>query len=232
MNVSEPVMAAMIGATATVCTAVFQLVVNWRKATTSEKPRARGGLRSLLWMVTLMAAAAVGGFAYAEYRAQATRGEAALLREEVNRQLGALSASTARLETLLAAGGADSAAARRQRGLEGVAAVVALPACRGSQVGFATERSACTERDALQVAVCASVPSDASISAVELFARSEDSQQPWAEARATAGQDLGSGRFATGHSERLDADGTRQVCQSFSHWGDKGRTVRILVRYL
>ena len=75
MNLSEPVMAAMIGATATVCTAMFQLVVNWRKAA-QDKPRARGGLRSLLWMLTLMTAAAVGGFAYAEYRAQGTRGEA------------------------------------------------------------------------------------------------------------------------------------------------------------
>jgi hypothetical protein len=68
---------------------------------------------------------------------------------------------------------------------------------------------------------------------VELFARPEDSQQPWAEARVTAGQDLGGGRFATSHFERADADGTRQVCQPFAHWSsDKARTVRILVRYV
>ena len=34
-----------------------------------------------------MTAAAVGGFAYAEYRAQGSRGEAALLREELQREL-------------------------------------------------------------------------------------------------------------------------------------------------
>lgn len=232
MNLSEPVMAAMIGATATVCTAMFQLVASWRKAT-HEKPRARGGLGSLLWMLTLMTAAAVGGFAYAEYRAQGTRGEAALLREEFQRQLSALSASTARLEKLApgAAGSAESAA--QQRGLDGLAAVVTLPACKGAQVGFATERPACTEQDALQIAVCAPVPAGASVTAVELFARPEDSQQPWSEARVAAGQDLRGGKFATSHFERSDTDGSRQVCQSFAHWSsDKGRSVRILVRYI
>ena len=99
MNLSEPVMAAMIGALATVCTAIFQLMATWRKAG-QEKSKARGGLGSLLWMLTLMTAAAVGGFAYAEYRAQGSRGDAALLREELQRELTALSASTARLEKL------------------------------------------------------------------------------------------------------------------------------------
>ena len=227
MNLSEPVMAAMIGALATVCTAVFQLMVTWRKAG-QEKSKARGGLGSLLWMLTLMTAAAVGGFAYAEYRAQGSRGDAALLREELQRELTALSASTARLEKLAPAG-----SSAQQGRLDGLAALVTLPACKGPQVGFATERPACTEQDALQIAVCAPVPAGASVTGVELFARPEDSQQPWNEARVTAGQDLHGGRFAASHFERQDTDGSKQVCQSFVHWSsDKGRTVRILVRYV
>jgi hypothetical protein len=229
MNLSEPVMAAMIGALATVCTAVFQLVGSSRKAS-HDRPKARGGLSTLLWTLTLMTAAAVGGFAYAEYRAQGTRGEAGLLREELQRELSALSASTARLEKLApsAAGGAGSS----PQGLDGLAAFVTLPACKGPQVGFATERPACTEQDALQIAVCAPVPAGASVTGVDLFARPEDSQQPWSEARVSAGQDLHGGRFAASHFERSDPDGSRQVCQSFTHWSsDKGRTVRIVVRY-
>jgi hypothetical protein len=232
MNLSEPVMAAMIGATATVCTAVFQLMLNWRKAT-HDKPSTRGGMRSFLWMLTLMTAAAVGGFAYAEYRAQGARGDAALLREELQGQIKALVASTARLEKLAPGGAGSAESAAEQRGLGGLAAVVTLPACKGPQVGFATERPACTEQDALQIAVCTPLPAGASVTAVELFARPEDSQQPWSEARVAAGQDLRGGRFATSHFERLDADGSRQVCQSFVHWSsDKGRAVRILVRYI
>lgn len=235
MGLSETIMAAMIGALATVFTATFQLMLSWRSATKEQERRGRGGLSSFLWMLALMAAAAVGGFAYAEYRAQGSRGTAAVLREELQRELHALSASTARLEQLTAAasGGRESPADQRQRGLEGIAAMVTLPACRGVQPGFSTQRPDCTEQDALNVAVCTPVPAAASVTAVELFARPEDSQQPWSEARVTSGQDLGGGRFATSHVERIDADGTRQVCQPFAHWSsDKGRTVRILVRYI
>ncbi len=231
MNLSEPVMAAMIGALATVCTAIFQLMATWRKAG-QEKSKARGGLGSLLWMLTLMTAAAVGGFAYAEYRAQGSRGDAALLREELQRELTALSASTARLEKLAPATPGSAGSSAQQSGLDGHAALVTVPACKGPQVGFATERPACTEQDALQIAVCAPVPAGASVTGVELFARPEDSQQPWSEARVTAGQDLHGGRFAASHFERQDVDGSKQVCQSFVYWSsDKGRTVRILVRY-
>jgi hypothetical protein len=235
MGLSETIMAAMIGALATVFTATFQLMLTWRDAT-KEQRRGRGGLRSFLWMLALMAAAAVGGFAYAEYRAQDTRGEAALLRAELQRELHALTASTARLEKLAAAASGEkgsAAADQQQRGLEGVAAMVTLPACRGAQVGFATQRPDCTEQDAMQVSICAPVPAGASVTAVELFARPEDSQQAWSEARVVGGQDLGGGRFAATHFERADADGTRQMCQPFAHWSsDKGRTVRILVRYI
>jgi hypothetical protein len=234
MGMSETIMAAMIGALATVFTAMFQLVLSWRSATKEER-KASGGLRSFLWMLTLMGAAAAGGFAYAEYRALGARGEAAVLREEMQRELQALSASTARLEKLSAGGlgGSDHAAVdQRQRGREGVAAIVTLPACKEAQVGLATERPGCTEQDAMQVAVCVPVPASASVTAVELFARPEDSQQPWGEVRAAAGQDLGGGRFASSHLERTDADGTKQVCQTFAQWGsEKGRAVRILVRY-
>jgi hypothetical protein len=48
----------------------------------------------------------------------------------------------------------------------------------------------------------------------------------------TAGQDLRGGRFAGSHFERPEADGSREVCQSFSHWSGTARTVRILVRYV
>lgn len=234
MGLSETIMAAMIGALATVFTATFQLMLTWRNAT-KEQRNGGGGLRSFLWMLALMGAAAVGGFAYAEYRAQGSRDEAAVLRQELQRELLALTDSTARLEklTATAAGTQPAAAQQRQHGLEGTAAMVTLPACRGAQVGFATQRSSCAEQDALEVAVCTPVPAGANVTAVELFARPEDSQQPWSEARVAAGQDLGGGRFAASHFERADADGTRQVCQAFAHWSsDKGRTVRILVRYV
>ena len=228
MGVSETVLAAMIGAGATVFTALFQLLTSLR-ASSGDRRSSRGRFRSLMWMLALMLAAGVGGFAYAEYRAQQSRDETRAVRDELQQQMQALAASTARLEQLRIAA---APAPERATGAEGSAATVNLPACKGAQVGFATERARCSEQDALQVAVCAPVPASARVTAVELYTRLEDSQQTWPEARVSPGQQAASGRFADSHFERPDTESSKLVCQNFVHWNsDKGRAVRILVRF-
>lgn len=225
MGVSETILAAMIGAGATLFTAIFNLVSAFRKSS-GDRRTARSSFRSLMWMLALMLAAGVGGFAYAEFRAQQSRDDDRTLRAELQQQMQALAQSTARLEQLrLPASGAGAAVTES-------AATVSLPACKGAQVGFATQRGPCTEQDALQVTVCAPVPAAARVTAVELFARIEDSAQPWAESRVAAGQENAAGRFTGSHFERPDGEGSKLVCQSFAHWNsDKGRALRILVRF-
>jgi hypothetical protein len=232
VGMSETVLAAMIGAGATLVTALFQLVSVFRNSANERRSTkgARGGLRSLMWTVALILAAGVGGFAYAEFRSQESRDANRTVRDELQAQMQALQASTARLEQLRFAsvqgsieGGVAAASSS--------AATVTLPACKGAQVGFATARGACTEQDALEVALCAPVPAAAQVTGVELFSRSDDALTPWPEARTAAGQEMGSGRFAQNHSERADGEHGKLVCQSFSHWGGKSRSVRILVRY-
>jgi hypothetical protein len=229
VGVSETVLAAMIGAGATVFTALFQIITSFRSASADRRTAKRGGFRSLMWTLAMILAAGVGGFAYSEYRSLQARDETHALRTELQSQLQALQASTARLEQLRFAS-ADSAAAGGPNATSN-AALVTLPGCKGPQVGFATQRPPCSEQDALQVAVCAPVPASVQVTGVELFSRPEDAQTPWQDARITPGQDIGSGRFAESHVERTDADQVKLVCQGFSHWGEKGRTVRILVRY-
>jgi hypothetical protein len=219
----------MIGAGGTLCLALVQLT-NSARASKADRQTAQSGLRSFMWILALVAAAGVGGFAYAEYRAQQSRDDTRALRAELQQQMQTLMAATARLEELrLPASGADgtlSAAATES------AAAVSLPPCKGAQVGFATQRGACTEQDALQVVVCAPVPAAARVTAVELFARPEDSQQPWAESRVAAGKEIAAGRFTGSHTERADGAGGKLVCQSFAHWNSKtARAVRILVRF-
>ena len=231
MGVSETVLAAMIGAGATLATALFQLVSSFRAASAERRTSSKrgGGLRSLMWTIALIFAAGVGGFAYAEYRSQNSRDETRALRTELQAQMQALQASTARLEQMRFA--PDGNAAVPAPGSTSNAAVVTVPACRGAQVGFATERGRCTEQEALQIALCASVPANAQVTGVELYSRAEDAQTPWQDARSNAGQDIGNGRFAESHVERSDSEQGKLVCQTFAHWGDKGRTLRILVRY-
>jgi hypothetical protein len=217
----------MIGAIATVLTALFQLIGSFRAAANDRRASRRGGVRSLLWTIAMIVAAGVGGFAYAEFRSQESRDETRALRTELQAQMQALQASTARLEQMRFAAAETPASSTASSS----AAMVSLPACRGAQVGFATERAACSEQDALQVSVCAPVPASAQVTGVELFSRNEDAQAPGTDVRGSAGQDVGRGRFADAHVERSDAEHGKLVCQAFSHWNDKPRTVRMVVRY-
>ena len=235
MDFSEPVIAAMIGATATVGTAIFQLIVNWRKQS-GDRRVSKFGLRSLLWMVTLMLASGVGGFAYSEYLNQAQRDDAHELRQEMQRELATLASATAKLEqvrlsTQSVADAQTRQAEERRRGAEGVEGLVQLPACRGRGAAVG-ERSACAEADAQRVAVCAVVPASAKVTEVLLFTRLEDSQQPWDESRVEASQDAGKAKYVDAPFERAHTDATKQVCSNFAHWGsEKGRTARIVVKY-
>src|SRR5215470_15829256 len=166
----------MIGATATIGASIFQLVLHWRKQSGDRRVAAKGGgFRSLLWMLTLMLASAVGGFAYSEYLGQERRDETHQLREQLQQQLATLASSTAKLEQVrLNAQSAADAQARqaeeRRRGAEGVEGLVQLPACK------ARGSAACSENDAQRLAVCAVVPTSAQVTEVQLYTRPEDSQ--------------------------------------------------------
>ena len=236
MGFSESVLAAMIGATATVGAAIFQLIMQWRKQS-GDRRVSKGGLRSLLWMLTLMLASGVGGFAYSEYLNQAQRDDAHELRKELQQQLATLASSTAKLEQVrLNAQSVVDAQTRqaeeRRRGVEGVEGLVQLPACKGRASASGAERPACAEGDAQRVAVCAVVPASAQVTEVQLFTRQDDSQQSWAESRVETSQDAGRARFLDAPFERAHTDGSKEVCFNFAHWGaDKGRAARIVVRY-
>ena len=230
MGFSETLVAAMIGATATIGTAVFQLIINWRKQA-GDRRVAKSGTKSLLWIVALMLASGVGGFAYSEYLGQARREDDHELRLEMQQQLQSLAASTAKLEQvhLGVQGVADREmrqAEERRRGTEGVEALVQVPACKANQ------GAACAEGDATRLAVCAAVPAKAQVTEVQLFTRPDDSLLPWSDSRVLSGQDAGTAKFLDAPAEHFNTDSTKQVCYNFAHWGaDKGRTARIVVRY-
>jgi hypothetical protein len=221
----------MIGATATVGAAIFQLIIHWRKQSGDRRTTAKGGFRSLLWMLTLMLASAVGGFAYSEYLGQERRDETHQLRQELQQQLATLASSTAKLEQvrLNAQSMTDTQvrqAEERRRGADGVEGLVQLPACK------ARGTAACSENDAQRVAVCAVVAAGAQVTEVQLYTRPEDSQQSWNESRVEASQDAGKARFTDAPFERTHTEGSKEVCVNFAHWAaDKGRSARILVKY-
>jgi hypothetical protein len=233
MNLSDPIVAALIIASGTVLTALVQLRMSWRKEIKERErgqpitKRTRRG--PVLFVFALVIAAAVGGFALSQYFVSLRIGDRDALRAELQSRLTEISASAARLEHARMSereqieSGTRRADALRQ-GEEGATASVIVGPCKA--------REECTEKSAVRIAVCARVPESAKVTEVLLYTRSEDLQQTWADARVLAGQDSGQARFADKFVERPDVDSTKQICQGFTNWSsDKSRLARILVRY-
>src|SRR5574340_56244 len=241
-NISMPMaalLASLIGAAATMTASFMHLRMAWEKELlaaranqkSATKKSARGPLMPLL---TLLLAAAVGGFALSYYLGSKGRANNAALEAELRTKLEQLSVSAQRLEKL-SLDGADAIARqvreeeRRKHGMEGVAAMVMLEKCFAAG---ADGEAACHESSARPVRLCTEIPTDSSVTAIDLFARSEGDARPWSESRVAAGSDFGGGRFAAHPSERLISDTARQVCQDLLHWNsDHATNGRMVVRY-
>jgi len=238
MEFSEPVVAAIIAATATIVSALVQLRVAARKQA-AERAAGRPPTKTNRWIaiVGLMLASAVGGYAFSEYRSFSQRDDDRMLRDEMHSRLKDIGAMAVRIEkaNLQTAPQSEAdmrLAVERKRGLEGVAAVVNVPTCRASQPGMAASPGGCGEADAPRTAVCAVVPLVAVVTEVQVFIRAEDAAGSWSGSKVESGQDAGGARFVDSHFERSrEADG-KEVCMNVAHWAaDKGRSARILVRY-
>ena len=232
---SEPVVAAMIGAMATVITALVQLRLSWRKEL-RERERAQPITKKsrrgpVIAVLALMIAAAVGGFALSQYFVSLREGDRDALRSDLQAKLSEINATALRLEQArtserrLIETEVQRADASRM-GEEGAAASVVVGPCK------ADAKQECTEQSAPRIALCARVPAAATIKEVQLYVRSDDSKQPWSETRVQPGQDAGQARFADKFSERPEDEAAKQVCQGFANWShDKSRLARIVVKY-
>jgi hypothetical protein len=236
-HLSEPLVASMIGALATVAAALVQLRISWRK---EMKERERGQPITkktrrgpVIFVFALVVAAGVGGFALSQYFMSLREGDRDALRADLQSKLSEINATAMRLEQARMTERRQieteiqHADASRQ-GEEGAAASVVVGPCKPEGVPGA--REPCTERSALRVSVCARVPAAANVKEVRLYLRSEDPKQPWTDVQP--GQDAGDARFAEKFSERPDDTSSKQICQGFANWSsDRTRLARIVVKY-
>jgi hypothetical protein len=240
-NISMPMaalLASLIGATATITASFLNLRMAWKKeslARASQKAAARKSSRSpLIPLLALLLASAVGGFALSYYLGIKGRADNAALEAELRTKIEQLNVSAQRLEAM-SLNGSDAIAQqvrdeeRRKRGMEGVAAIVMLEKCA---VASAEGQAACDESTAHPVRLCTEIPADASVAAIDLYARAEGDARPWSESRVIAGIDFGGGRFAHRTSERPITDTTKQVCQELLHWNNEHAVSgRMVVHY-
>ena len=234
MGLSETILAAMIGAMATIMTATFQLLMAIRgKAKAETRPNKRGATRSLVTLGVIVLASAVGGFAYSELRAERVREDTRQLREELSTQLRELANSTERLEHLrteqVSAAAAEPVALASAASSE---AILRLHPCRAEPVSVGIEAPACDEATAERLSLCAAVPLQAKVSRVELFAKPDDDLQPWEQSRAEFNHDVEGTRFADAPYDQMQGADHRSVCVNLAHWNSAhGHVARLVVHY-
>jgi hypothetical protein len=242
-ELSPNVIAALVGAAATLVAALINLRIAWRREVLDRLQTARGGRRVrrglLIAISILVAAAGVGGYAGAMYLMQRDHRHTQELRAELQQRIGEIRDTAARFE--LARHGeraAIEAEARaledRRRGADGMAAVAVLGPCRARpSTGDAGEQTACSEAEAVQASVCVPIASAARVFEVVPYARWADDAADWNDRQVALGGRLASAGFGAQPWERADAGGTRRVCVDAATWDSRrALEVRVVVKYL
>ena len=217
MGVSETILAAMIGAAATISTAIVQLLR--ARSANDPKPR-RSRIRSYISIVALMLASGGAGFAYSELRALDIRGEIEALRRDFSGQSLPQSQSSGLRPIANAASLQGSASA-----IASVEALAHLPPCISAAADVTPTRT-CTDAAAQRVALCVAVPEGARSGATQLYARGVDAAEPWvavdtAAAATTIASAAGSSVTvrALGDSFRYTIrPGSEAVCIVVANW--------------
>lgn len=248
---SDPVLAAIITATATICMSLLQLRFSLGKdlgGRIQAPAGRRKGRHPFAVLFVIIIAAAVGGFALSQWLTESERVAQNALQHELQDRVDQITRTANQLEQTRAGARAEiEQNVLRKIGSDGVIVMATVGPCRPSLVvsppgassppGVSAETTppptpACTESEASAVTLCATIPAGTTITEVELYTRFADSDAPWSTSRVIAGHESGQSRFAEKYVEGPEAPGTRQVCQGFAHWStEHSHVARMVVRY-
>jgi hypothetical protein len=238
MGLSETILAAMIGALATVATALFQLFSSFKQQRSSKldvRPKKRSALRSVLAVLALMVASGAGGFLYSEFMKQRSAEDMRAMRDELKemRSMIAAEREASRVETSAPTQPApvSHSAVALPASMEGVAdsveSVVYIPACRAPGATIP-----CSEQEAQRIALCGTIPAYARVDRIRLFAQPDAMQYPWDKHQVTFEQDLGGARFTGNSFEYAQGQDLKAVCVNFVQWSSEHPHIaRIVVEF-
>ena len=256
----DSVLAAIIAGTATLSASFLQLrsasLRDGARGQSGPAARRKNRLQRLVLLV-ILAAAAVSGFALSQWLTEGERTAQTLLQHELQARVAELGRTAGELEATHQAARAEiETGVLRRIGADGVAVTATVAACRPPAPGASgpvavaatavaadpTKAApadpgkaitpACSEADAVPVTLCAAIPANATVTEVALFSRPVGADTPWSASRFLPGQEAGQARFADKYSEGTPADGTREICQAFTHWSaEHARVVRVIVHY-
>ena len=230
MGLSETILAAIIGALATMATAIVQLLRNRAPAETRPK---KNRVKSTFAIIALVFGAMVGGYFWSELRSVGAREEIAALRADLKLAAKAeIDAAAGETSATATDPGAPHAALATRGGESGSAESVAhLPPCRVTQQAEDAGPIACTQSLATTVALCATVPSSTHTTGVHVQARVPKSDTPWLE-RDSGAATLGNLHIAAAQVEYPASADRRAVCLDVSNWSvEETLAVRVVVDY-
>ncbi len=230
MGLSETIVAAIIGALATMATAIVQLVRNRAPSDGRPKPK-KSRMRSALATIALMIGCIVGGYAWSALRAVSAKEElTATLQAEFSRQFAEFSARQNQPPAGGAGGsGATVAAHNGQPG--STESLAQLPPCRISVQSADAGPVTCNESSALPIALCAAIPAAAQAAKVRVQARVPSSEAAWEERDAGA-PTLGSLHIGAATREYPVSPELRSVCLDVANYSvEDTLAVRIIVDY-
>ena len=233
MGLSETILAAMIGAIATVSAAIFQLVMAWRsRSKVDSRPKKGTTMRSIFAVMALMVASAAGGFLYSEFLKQRNAEDMRAMRDELKDLRGLIAQGRDQVHASDTAGAQPAGmvmpiAMKSEDVEDSVESIAYVPACRRTDAA-----TACAEADAQRIALCGTVPAYARVDRIELFAQPDAVQHSWESHKAAFEQDLGGARFTGKSFEYAQANELKAVCVNFMQWSSEHPHIaRILVQY-
>src|SRR4051812_14004606 len=159
MGLSETILAAIIGAGATMATAIVQLIRNSAPSDGRPKPK-KSRMRSLFATIALMIGCIVGGYAWSALRAVSAKEEMqATMQAELSRQFAEFATRQSQAASQSSAGGGALPAGNADSG--SAESLALLPACRISAQSQDAGPVACNEASAQSIALCAAIPARA-----------------------------------------------------------------------
>jgi len=227
MGLSETIIAAIIGAGATMATAIVQLIRNSAPSDGRPKPK-KSRMRSLFATIALMVGCIVGGYAWSALRAVSAKEEMqATMQAELSRQFAEFAARQSQAANpangaALPAGSADSGSAE---------SLALLPACRISAQSQDAGPVACNEASAQSIALCAAIPARAEATNVRVQARVPKSEAAWEE-RAPGAPTLGSLHIGAATSGSPITPELHSVCLDLANYSvEEALAVRLIVDF-
>jgi hypothetical protein len=232
MQFSETVLAAMIGAIATVSTALFQLFTVLRARNKLDvRPNKKGtAFRSIVAVIALMIASGVGGFLYAGMRQQSASEDLRnLLREELNAKLQLRDSERIAQSRETGVSPLALAAVSTPLAPQMAEAVVFASACQVS-TGL-SNANPCSEASAQRLMLCGAIPKNVQVRKLDLFAKGAGSQAAWEQSATSFEQDIGGAKFTGSPVEHPQDEHRKAICVDFMHWSSEAHLARVVIEY-